>query len=85
MKKYIESLTEEQRLSFCRKQIANTIKSYKCKENAVNAEFNHNNGSFKRTAQNRGGRTTTLTAKATQTTQNYFRDIEDLKLIIKYL
>jgi DNA replication initiation complex subunit (GINS family) len=82
---YIKNLTEEEKLLYCRKQITATIKDFKAKEKAMLAEFNHSNGSFKRTSQNRGGKTTTLSARATSNAQTYFSSVESLKLIVKYL
>ncbi len=82
---YIKNLTEEERLLYCRKQIAVVIKDFKTKEKSLLAERNHNNGSFSRTAQNRGGKTTTLSARATSNAQSYFSSVEDLKRIVKYL
>ena len=85
MIKYIKSLTEKERLLFCKTQIATVIKDFNKKEKAVNSEFNFNGGHINRTAQNRGGRATTLTASAVNNTQMYFKSLDDLKLIVKYL
>lgn len=82
---YIKSLSEKERLLFCRKQIATVIKDFNKKEKALNAEFNFNGSHINRTAQNRGGRATTLTANVVNNTQMYFKSLEDLKLIIKHL
>tara|TARA_R110000851_G_C12749764_1_gene531853 strand:+ start:188 stop:457 length:270 start_codon:yes stop_codon:yes gene_type:complete len=85
MIKYIKSLTEKERLLFCKKQIADVIKGFNKKEKALIAEFNFDGGHINRTARNRGGRATTLSANAINSTQTYFKDIECLKLIVKYL
>tara|TARA_R110000796_G_scaffold172233_1_gene289245 strand:+ start:1687 stop:1956 length:270 start_codon:yes stop_codon:yes gene_type:complete len=85
MIKYIKSLTEKERLLFCKKQIADVIKGFNEKEKALISEFNFNGSHIKRTARNRGGRATTLSANATSSAQMYFKSIEYLKLIVKYL
>ena len=85
MIKYINSLTEKERLLFCRKQITEVIKDFNKKEKSLNAEFNFNGSHINRTAQNRGGRATTLTTNSVNNTQMYFKSLDDLKLIVKYL
>tara|TARA_B110000908_G_C9798851_1_gene247750 strand:- start:122 stop:391 length:270 start_codon:yes stop_codon:yes gene_type:complete len=85
MIQHVRSLNEKDRLLFLRKQIAETIKDFNKKEKALSAEFNFDGGHIKRTARNRGGRATTLSANATSSTQMYFKSIEYLKLIVKHL
>lgn len=81
LKKYIISLTEEERLIYCRKQISNVISNFRAKEKAVKREFEYEGC---RTGI-RGGKRTTITAKAVNSTQMYFSSIEELKFIIKHL
>ena len=85
LKEHFDSLSEKERLLLCRKAINSCISSLNTKEKAVLSEFNHSNGSYKRTAHNRGGKATTLTARAIASTQIYFSCIEHLKEVVKLL
>lgn len=79
--KYIKNLTPEERLTECKKQAATALKSFKTKEKSLTAELNYNGA---RTGA-RGGKRTTLSAKASNDCQAYEQDINYLKLIIKYI
>lgn len=81
LKKYITSLTEEERLVYCRKQISSVMSNFKSKEKAVKSELEYDGC---RTGV-RGGKRTTLSARAVNTTQLYFSSIEELRLIVSYL
>lgn len=85
MTEHIKSLTEEERLLFCRKQITVLIKDFRKKEKSMLREFYFSGSHINRTARNRGGKATTITANAVNNTQMYLKSLEDLKLIVKYL
>lgn len=85
MEEHIKSLTEEERLLFCRKQISTVIKDFRSKEKSQEAEFNYSGRHINRTARNRGGKLTTLSAKAMNDMQAYQSSLEYLKMIVRYL
>lgn len=86
LKKYMSSLSEIDKLLYLRKLVNASISNLKKKEKSVNAEFGFDYISApKRTASNRGGKATSLTANAINCTQIYFSSLEDIKAMVKYL
>ncbi len=81
IKKYMESLSDEDKLLYARKQVNTVLSSLKSRNKASMAEFN--------TASERkgvrGGRRTTLSANSYNTARIYDSNLEDLKTLIKYL
>ena len=85
MLEHIKSLTEQERLLFCRKQLAIVIKEFRVKEKSMMTEMNYSGSHINRTANNRGGRLTTVAAKAMNDTQAYLASIDYLKMIVRHL
>lgn len=81
LKKHFNTLTEEEKLNYCKKQLATVISNFKKKEKAVKAEFEYN-GDRKGI---RGGKFTSLSSNAVTNTQMYFSSLEDLKTIIELI
>lgn len=81
MRKYINSLTDEDRLLYARKQVNTVLSNLKKMKKASNAEFNYDGC---RTGI-RGGRRTTLSANSANAAQMYDASMDDLKLLIKLL
>ena len=81
MLKYIQSLTQEERLLFCRKQISVVIKDFRAKEKALKSEYNYEGC---RTGV-RGGKRTTLSARADNSAESYVDSIKYLKMIVNEL
>ena len=86
LKKHISNLSELERLVYLRKLVNSSISNLKSKIKSEEAEFNHDiYSSGKRTASNRGGKPTSLTAKAVSNAQMYFNSLEDIYEAIKLI
>ena len=76
LNKHLSSLSDLDRLLFIRKLINSSISNFKSKERALKSEFNYE-GCRKGV---RGGKRTSLSAKASNSAEIYVKSIEFLKL-----
>ena len=78
LNKHLSNLSELDKLLLLRKLINSSISNFKSKEKALKAEFNYEGC---RTGV-RGGKRTTLSAKASNSAEMYVKSIEFLKLAV---
>lgn len=86
LNKYMSNLSELDKLLYVRKLLNSCISNLKTKEKSLIAESNFDYmGAPKRTANNRGGRMTSISAKASVSCKMYVDSIEDLKKTVNKL
>lgn len=84
--KHLSSLSDIDKLLYLRRLVNSSISDLKKKDKAVETELGFSYiSSPKRTANNRGGKATTITANAINMTQMYFKGIAEIKETVKYL
>lgn len=81
MIKYMNSLSEMDRLLYARKQLNTVMSNLKSRNKASNAEFNSDSVR----SGVRGGRRTSLAANSYNTARMYDSNLEELKTLIKLL
>jgi hypothetical protein len=86
LNKHMSSLSEIDKLLYLSGLVKSSVSDYRKKEKAlkIESEFSYMSAP-KRTAKNRGGKLTSLSARASINCQMYHKGIQDIKKVIKYL
>ena len=77
----MDGLSDVDKLLYARKQVNTVLSNLKSRNKASMAEFNTDS---QRTGV-RGGKRTTLSANSYNTARMYDANLEDLKILVKYL